>query len=168
VLPGNRPAVGHCLQECLSAGGVLGVFQPVQGSPCFAKFLFRIWYLCWNLTHNARVFQTGGWPMNQRGIISLSTVEVTETEDANGFPILDQGRAVRISPRFEMLSTCGPTRTIRTKSSHRVSKVLVDIIEHGCSLIPLVSDLRRVGGSGSGIPLLLAETPFGALAKPIC
>jgi hypothetical protein len=31
-------------------------------------------------------------------------VEVAETEDANGLPILDQGRTVRISPRFEMLS----------------------------------------------------------------
>jgi hypothetical protein len=27
VLPGDRRAVGHCLQECFSTGGVLGVFQ---------------------------------------------------------------------------------------------------------------------------------------------
>ena len=27
MLPGDRLAVGHCLQECFSTGGVLGVFQ---------------------------------------------------------------------------------------------------------------------------------------------
>src|SRR4029077_19110487 len=34
---------------------------------------------------------------SRRLIVSLSAVEVTETEDANALPILDQGRTVRIS-----------------------------------------------------------------------
>src|SRR5258705_5544841 len=42
-------------------------------------------------------------------------VEVAETEDANGLPILDQGRTVRISPRFEMLSEYGQ----QARNSHR-------------------------------------------------
>jgi hypothetical protein len=44
-------------------------------------------------------------------------VEVAETEDANGLPILDQGRTVRISPRFEMLSI----RVVTPKGHLRLS-----------------------------------------------
>ena len=35
-----------------------------------------------------RAFQNGGWPTSRRLIVSLSAVEVTETEDANALPIL--------------------------------------------------------------------------------
>ena len=45
-----------------------------------------------------RAFQTGGWPMKSTPYRFLSAVEVTETEDANGLPILDQGGTIRISP----------------------------------------------------------------------
>jgi len=48
-----------------------------------------------------RAFQNGGWPTSRRLIVSLSAAEVTETEDANALPILDQGRTVRISPRCD-------------------------------------------------------------------
>ena len=43
--------------------------------------------------------------ISNRGLAMKSTAYPLKTEDANGLPIRDRGRTVRISPHFEMLST---------------------------------------------------------------
>jgi hypothetical protein len=46
-----------------------------------------------------------GWPMKSTAYRFSVALEVTETEDANGLPVVDRGGTVESSPRFEMLFT---------------------------------------------------------------
>ena len=59
------------------------------------SFAYRHW----------RVFQNGGWPMKSTGYRFSAEVEITENRARKRAPNFDQGETVRISPRFEMLSS---------------------------------------------------------------